>query len=80
MGDGLLIIKDYLSNQDMTFDFTPEFDGDKVKGVTVAVYKGRLTIEELDGAEIDSLISLDAEGWATLLSWVRAALEAKKIK
>jgi hypothetical protein len=80
MGDGLLYLKDYLTEEDMTFDFTPEFEGDKVKGVTVAVYEGRLEADELEETEPVSLISLDAEGWATLLSWVRAVMEAKRIK
>lgn len=78
MNDGLLYLKDHITEKDLTFDFTPEFDGDKVKAVTVSVYEGKLEAGELDEAEVHSLVSLDAEGWATLLSWVKAALEAKR--
>lgn len=76
----MLILRDYLMDEDVTIDFTPEFEEEKVKAVTAAMYVGRLTAEELDRVEPDGIISLDAEGWATLLSWVRAALEAKRVK
>ena len=79
MGDGLLYLTDHITENDLTFDFTPEFEGDKVTGVTVTVYDCKLWSDELDEAEPISVVSLDAEGWTTLLSWVRAALEAKKI-
>ena len=79
MGDGLLYLKDYLMDEDTTFELTPEFEGGKVKAVTVAVYEGRLEAAELDEAEVHSLISLDAEGWATLLAWVRAVMESKRL-
>lgn len=75
----MLVLREYLLDEDVTFDFTPEFDGGKVVAVTATLYEGRLTAGELDGAEPSSIVSLDAEGWATLLSWVRAAMEAKKI-
>lgn len=79
MSEGVLILRDYLMDEDMTFDFTPEFEGGKVAAVTATLYEGRLTAGELEGAEPSSIVSLDTEGWATLLSWVRAAFEAKKI-
>ena len=74
----MLYLEDHITEKDLTFDFTPEFEGDKVTGVTVAAYEGRLEAGELDEAEPFSVVSLDVEGWATLLSWVRAALEAKR--
>ena len=76
----MLYLRDHITEKDLTFDFTPEFDGDKVKGVTVTIYDCKLGSDELDEAEPISVVSLDAEGWATLLSWVRAVFEAKRIK
>ena len=80
MGDGLLYLKDTIDGEVKTFEFTPEFnDAGKVVAVSVSVYGAKLTEKELYNATVESFVNLDVEGWATLLAWVRAVMESKKL-
>jgi hypothetical protein len=79
MSKSLLYLPDIISGQSKTYEFTPIYDDkQKVKGVTVSVFDGRLSLREVERAEVLGCFSLDREAWAVLMSYVRIAFEAKK--